>query len=491
MFAALHLPDLTALAVLRGRPELRCLPYAVIELAGHAVVEKVKLPLLAVNGLARGTGIDAGWPLNRALVRCPDLTVLPPDPAGEAALLGEMVAAAESLTADLEIASRDTLLLDLSRCTSRQAAGLDWLELAEGEPRWVKADTPDLALLAVRHPACHGRHMAPADLAPLPLGLLGRLPGGAEMLPLLDDWGLRHLGDLMALPRQALAERLGPAAGAWHDLLHGKSSRLLRLHRPPESLAQSLDFEQPLVQAEALVFAFKRLLHALAGRLAARHLAVKSLRLSFQLDGGSSVTRLLRLPEPRVAAEDLLRPVQVLLDAWKADAAIVSIGLDAETTAPTAAQRDWFIRQLPRPQQWTDTLARLEGLLGSGRTGIPVPPDSHRPDDFRLLPGDRPPAVAAENAGFPECPVPLRRFRPPLGIAVAHDAGPRPLALLTGPYRGEIVASRGPFRRSGGWWDPQQSWQRLEWDVQLAGQQILRLVYLPPDQWQVDGVYQG
>jgi protein ImuB len=490
MFASLHLPDFTALAVLRARPEVRRLPYAVLEVAPDAMLEKVKLPLLAVNDLARATGIDAGWPLNRALVRCPDLLVLPPHPPGEAELLREMISLAESLTPDLEIAAKDTLLLDLSRCSSRQAAGLGWLEMPDGELHYTKAPTPDLARLAVRHADCHGRQVAPDDLKPLPLELLGWLPGGADLLPLLKDWGLSRLGDFMALPRQDLIERLGRRAGEWHDLLHAKTCRLLRLHRPPESLAQSMDFEEPVAFTEPLAFAFKRLLHSLSARLAARHVAVKTLRLAFHLESGARLTREIRLPEPRVAAAELLRPVQVLLDALKPAEAIMGVTLDADATAPTAAQRDWFVRQLPRPEQWSDTLAQLEALLGPGKVGIPVPPATHRPDEFRLRPGTGAAVPAMEGGAFPACPVPLHRFRPPHEIAVAHDAGPRPLALLTGPHRGEIVECRGPFRHSGDWWDPCQEWKRLEWDVRLSSNRLLRLAFLPPDRWRLDGVYQ-
>ena len=488
MFAALHLPDLPVIAALKACPSARGRPCAVLPMDPEAMREKVKLPLLAVNDAARGTGIDAGWPLNRALVRCPDLQVLAPHPAGEAELLRELIALAESLTPDLEIAAQDTLLLDLSRTTSKQAAAIGWLEISDGEPRHVRAPTPDLARLAVRHPGCHGRMISPADMGALPLDMLGRLPDGAKWLPLLESWGLRALGDFMGLPRQALIERLGPVAGDWHDLLHGKTCRMLRLHRAPECLEQSLDFEEPVLSSEPMVFTFKRLLHTLSARLAARHLAVKALRVRFHLESGASLARTIRLPEPRVGEAELLRPLQVMLDGLKLKSAVAGVALDVETTLPTAAQRDWFVRQLPQPERWTDTLARLEVLLGEGRTGIPVPPSSHRPDDFKLLPGDGGGAIPAD-AAFPACPVPLRRFRPPHEVAVAFDAGPRPLALLTGPFRGEIVERRGPFRQSGDWWDPEQSWQRLEWDVRLADMKLLRLAYLPPEKWEVDGVY--
>ena len=126
--------------------------------------------------------------------------------------------------------------------------------------------------------------LATADLAPLPLAVLASLARGRADFKLLEMWGLRTLGDFMKLPRQALAERLGPEVGRWHDVLHAKFCRLLRLHRPPESFLQSYDFEEPVVSLEPLVFALKRMLHTLGGRLAARHLAARE--LDFQLTLG-------------------------------------------------------------------------------------------------------------------------------------------------------------------------------------------------------------
>jgi len=495
MFAAIHVPDLTVAAALRVFPEGQGKPCAVLnaDVDPDALLEKVKLPLQAVNDIARDTGIAPGWPLNRALVRCPDLKVLTPHPPGEADLMRELIALAESLTPDLEIAGRDTLILDLSRTTSKHAARLATLELADACLLYAKAATPDLARLAVRHPSCHGLLVTPREIGGLPFSLLGSLPGGEEFLPLLQDWGLRSLGDFMKLPRQALTERLGTVAGTWHDILNTRFCRLLRLHRPPESLAQSMDFEDAVFSTEPLVFAFKRLLHSLSARLAARHVAVKTLRVVFHLEGGASLLREIRLPESRVEEGELFRPIGVVLDSLKTGSGITGITLDVETTPPTAAQKDWFIRQLPQPERWTDTLAQLEALLGPGKTGIPVPPASHRPDDFQLCPADGV-ASTLKSDSLPSCPLPLRRFRPPYQVAVVSDADPReprPLALLTGPYRGQIMDCRGPFKQSGQWWNPDASWRRLEWDVSLAGHHLLRLAYSPPDRWQIDGLYLG
>jgi hypothetical protein len=155
----------------------------------------------------------------------------------------------------------------------------------------------------------------------------------------------------MKLPRQALIERLGPEVGKWHDLLHGKTCRLLRLHRPPESFAQSFDFEDGVIALDPLVFALKRLLHTLAGRLGARHLAAGSLHFRLILETGGELVRRVRLPEPQTAVEGMLSPLQTLLESLRLDAAVVTLQLDAETTFATAAQREWFGRHLPQPRR--------------------------------------------------------------------------------------------------------------------------------------------
>ena len=491
MFAALHIPDFPVAAALRAHPEIRGLPCAVLSVRS-AQEPREKLPLLAINRAARLAGIEAAWPLNRALVRCPDLRVIPRDPAAEIALRDELICLGESLTPDVEITAADAVVLDLSGRATPVCEALKMLSLADAEIYHARANTPDLAHLAARHEATRGRTVSPADLAPLPLAVLGSLSQDHASLALLELWGLRTLGDFIKLPRQALIERLGPEVGKWHDLLHGKTCRLLRLHRPPESFVQSFDFEDAVVSLDPLVFALKRLLHTLAGRLAARHLAASCLDFRLILESGGELTRRVRLPEPQTAVEGMLSPLQTLLESLRLDAAVVTLQLDAETTFATAAQREWFGRHLPQPERWAETLAKLEALLGPGRVGIPVPAESFSPDAFTLHPAAGATAALPERAARPDCPVPLHRFRPAREIAVAYESRgrqPWPLALLNGPHPGEIIGRRGPFPASGAWWEPDGAWQRLEWDIQLASRHLLRLVFQTPDRWQLEGIY--
>lgn len=490
MFAAIHIPDFPIVAALRGNPEGKELPCGILAAAGKQA--DAKLPLLALNRAARATGILPGWQLNRALVRCPDLRLLARNPAAEAEIRQQLVRMGETLTPDLELTSPDSIILDLSYRRTPADFALDDLWLPDAEIWHSRASSPDLAHLAALQDATRGRFITPPDLAALPLEVLGAISRENAPLTLLELWGLRTLGDFMALPRQALCERLGPEVGRWHDLLHGKCCRLLRLHRPPESLAQSIEFEEPVISLDPVIFALKRLLHTLSGRLAARHLAARCLDLRLVLEAQPAVIRRVRFPEPQIAVEGMLSPLQAMLDSLQLAGAVSALHLDAESTFATAAQREWFGRHLPQPERWAETLSKLEAMLGPGRVGIPVPPEPFTPDAFTLFPAVGASQPLPERKNRPACPVPLHRFRPPREIAVAHELRgrrPWPLALLNGPHPGEIVALRGPFPASGAWWEPEESWQRLEWDIQLASRHLLRLVFQTPDRWQLDGIY--
>lgn len=491
MFVSLYIPDFPMMAALASQPEDKEMPCAILATSSGKMV-KEKLPLCAVNRVARHTGIHEGWPLNRALVRCPSLKVLPADPERETSLREELIRLGESLTPDLELTAADTVTLDLSHRRTDQYPLPGKLVLEDVDLWQGSAATPDLAHLAARHRDLHGRMISATDLFPLPLDRLGIFSPSENNLTILGWWGIKTLGDFMNLPRQAVAERLGPETGHWHDVLHGKSCRLLRLHRPPESMAQRIEFEDAASTLDPVIFLLKRLLHTLAGRLAGRALAAGLLELKLSLESGTTVARRIRLPDPQTAVEGMLAPLQTWLESLRPEAAIIALELDAETAFKNASQRDWLRRELPYASRWAETLAKLEALLGPGRVGVPVPADSHGADDFNLRPAAGSSGVIPCRLDHPACTVPLQRYRPPRPIAVAHEwteGRPVPLALLTGSHRGEIIGRRGPFSSSGTWWQPSEIWQRLEWDIQISTRHLLRLVFETPDRWQLEGIY--
>jgi protein ImuB len=54
--------------------------------------------------------------------------------------------------------------------------------------------------------------------------------------------------------------------------------------------------------------------------------------------------------------------------------------------------------------------------------------------------------------------------------------------------QGRIVQTRGPWRRSGEWWDNDAAWAREEWDVELDRGGLYRLTRTR-DGWWLEGIY--
>lgn len=488
MFACLHLPGFAVAASLRDRPQESVHPCAII--ADSARPEDPKAPLFSVNPAAARHGIRVGDSSIRASIRCPRLRILPRNPDAEKELTHKLFTIAESLSPDLEPHPPDTWILDLAGCR----IPLTW-DPPVPDLRLVLSPSPDLAHLGAVASLPFSPHgMAPVDFDPLPIALLKDtgLAGADALHSLLQLWGLHTLGELRKLPRQELAERAGPDALRLHDLIHGRHSRLLKLHRPIESFEQIVCFDHSIESLEALIFQLNRMLQTLCSRLIASHLAAASIRLELSFESGESLHRTLSLPEPRRSPGSLLSPLQTMLESFQAPSGITSVRLELEPVRASAAQREWLGRQLSQPERWPDTLARLQGLLGEGRVGIPRPVEGHRPDDFEVLPLTTEGGRASCTGELPASALPLRRFRPPLKIAVAHTGqglGVRPLALLTGPHAGPIRRARGPFPSSGDWWHPESGWRRIEWDIELESRGLFRLSLLPADDWRMEGEY--
>ena len=73
-----------------------------------------------------------------------------------------------------------------------------------------------------------------------------------------------------------------------------------------------------------------------------------------------------------------------------------------------------------------------------------------------------------------------------LTAAAAQKAGPGMMWSFV--IAGAVCAVAGPWQSSGDWWERNQAWQREEWDVELAGGGLYRLMRTP-DGWFVEGEY--
>lgn len=210
----------------------------------------------------------------------------------------------------------------------------------------------------------------------------------------------------------------------------------------------------------------------------------------------SPESRALRLPVPMQDPRLLLKLWLLELEAHPPSAPVLKAAITAEPTWPRVAQGDLFLPRAPDPQKLELTLARLRGVVGEGNAGSPELLDTHRPDAFRMNPfGIREPMATSSRkskvhsrqltvdsrrskvgAKFTfdshgstfnsRTPTLLRLFRPPLAASVEVQSG-QPVRLDSDHVRGRVISAAGPWRTSGGWWTD-ASWERDEWDVEIA-----------------------
>jgi protein ImuB len=322
----------------------------------------------------------------------------------------------------------------------------------------------------------------------------------ADLIGILHKWGIQTLGQLAALNKEDLRDRLGADAVRLWERANGTASRQLKFVQPPETFIESFEFDHEIETAEPLLFILRRFLEKLTLRLGSIYLVARELTLTVHFAKSchdesdatatkTSAARTFKIPQPTNDVDLLFRMLHTHLENFKSEHPIVAVALSAEPIRPVSQQFGLFETALRNPHQLYETLARLIALVGNDRVGTPVLEETHRPDAFRM-----------ENfswhnqVGTSRCDVrgrrsaaslpALRRFRPPSNAAIFISLDRH---LHSDKVSGQIIDQVGPFLLSGNWWD-EKAWARAEYDLQLENGELVR-AHESNQQWRLDGIY--
>jgi protein ImuB len=479
-YAVLFAPEFRLQAALRQALPWTGKPAALLESQG------TKPRVVELNAAARLHRVEYGMTPTQAKARCPALELLHSIAGRERSAQEILLQTAEGLSPFLESTRPGVVTVELpverepredelreKLVVPLQALGL---EIGVGV-----AGTPDLALLAA-HSARPVKIVAEptAFLAPL---LVGALQPTKEMAAVLESWGIRTIGQFVALPRAEMWERLGPESIRLAELATGGRMRPLDLVKPREFFAEQADLEHAVEMLEPLLFLLRRFLEQIVARLDQAYLVADRLRLVLRFEQGEPHGRVFTIPQPTRDANILFRMLHTHLENFTSTTPIVGLELAAKPVRPTAEQFGLLEQGLRDPHQFAETLARLEALLGSDRLGTPEIEPSHHPEAFHLrayAPQTAPPLEADILLG-----VPWLRFRPPLPARVTLDQM-RPAFLASSRETGPVRQAWGPWLAEGNWWEARR-WTREEWDI-ATDEGLYRLVR-DGGNWFLDGIY--
>ncbi len=434
----------------------------------------------------------------QAQARCPELVFRRRNERQEAVATAALLQAAERASPYLENTSRGCCTLDLRRHGELDHAAwardlVEEMRLLHLQAQVGIAPTPDASLQAARL----ARPVLITDdsrrsLSQLPVMVLGP---SEPVLEVLYDWGVAQVGDLRALDRQQVAERLGIEGLALWERAGGGSLRPLRLVRASQSYEELEEFEGGVDTLEPVLFRLRRSLEQLTRRLRADLLLAGAIEIILDLEDHTALARTIHVPAPTCEVDVLFHIAATYLDTLKASSRVSGLRLQAFPSTPRDHQTRLWESSLRDPNGFSETLARLEGIVGAEHVGTPQRLPAHRPNRFRLEPPDFEGAkgrgklpTAAKLPGILPLGLGLRRYRPPWKAAVA-SADDKPAWLQSREVEGAVRASAGPWRLDGNWWDQEAAWRWEEWDVELARGGLYRLANHRQVHWWMLGVY--
>ena len=330
----------------RDDPKLRGKPVAV---GGPAASRGV---VAAASYEARVFGVRSAMPMARAVRRCPDLVVVPPDFARYRAVSQQVMAILRSSTPLVEPLSLDEAYLDVTDNL--------WGEpLATKVAKTLKARIRAELELTASAGVAPNKFLAKIASGWKPDGLTVIAPERVEEflrgLPVEALWGvgpvtakkLRAIGierllDVRAADEERLRRAVGSLAGWLKGLSRGEDPRPVEPDRPWKSLSGETTYEKDLDDPEQIRAEIERLARRTAASLERRSLRARTVTIKVRFADFSTVTRSHTASAPtRDPAEIAARALALLkrTDAARRPVRLLGVGahglIDESEIVPT------------------------------------------------------------------------------------------------------------------------------------------------------------
>lgn len=441
LWIALHLPKLPLEALTPSHePAARC----VIE--EHAV--------RVANDAAEAAGIHPGCRKATALALLPELELLERDPVKEGRFLESLALALLRFTPHVALEAGG-LVMEVQG-SLRLFGGLKSLVrqiqavVADHSAHHAigLATTPGAAAFIARSPLRRRHALKPEHTAALldlvPIALLA---SAQAHLDVIAGLGCETLADLRKLPRGGLKRRFGVPLLKELDRAYGEEPDLRDRFLPPESFRAEIELTARVDNAEALLFASRRLIQQLCGWLAAHWTAVSQFRLVMKHESTRRAqhdsTLELSLAEGSRSPEHLLTVLKERLSRFVLKAPVYHLGLEVDRVAPFAGENAAFFPDPARAEaDFTRLVDRLKARLGEENVHRLAMTEDVRPErSFKPVPVDN---------RYPAVPIAPHLPRPSWLL-------PAPIRLLERDnqpfYQSRLSLVAGPERIEYGWYD--------------------------------------
>ena len=445
--------------------------------------------VIACNDFAMRSGIRAGHTFNAAIAINADVHLVNRDLERERELLHELAMLCHQYSPTVAVASDCELLVEV-KASLRMFGGVnalvnrvrDDLSRLGWHPQGTLSPTAWSALWTARTVISRGiRVVTPRELP----RTLGEVPIAVLDWPFpltqrVRRFGVSRVGELLRLPRDGLAKRIGVEFLQQLDQARGRVPSVHRTVQPPLVYADHMHLDFEVETSGLLERLLEPRLDKLQRFLRKRARAVREIQVRLEhrersatiltialASPTSDVNRMRRILSEKLASRPLDAPVRhVCVIAQRFEAQVS----DSESLLPSSQPTRCVA------EAKAELLELLETRLGPGSIRQP----RHRADR-------RPENAAGSDRATPGAPVPT--------VGVPSENAARPIWLLKTPARwrrssGSYLIERGPERIRAGWWDGEPV-DRDYYAVRSRDGQSLWIFHdnTKPGSWYVHGLF--
>jgi len=291
----------------------------------------------------------------------------------------------------------------------------------------------------------------------------------------LEKLGVETVGQFIRLPPAGVRRRFGEPAHRFHRRARGDLELPLQADLSDGPLETRVAFEGAVAVESRLVFAIKRELNPIFGRLAERQYRVTDLELALRDGEGTFETLRIRPASPTTDGARLMELIRLKLENRSLDRGVEAADVTVRTRRPETRQMQLFAEKPPRDLEAANrALERLRAEFGRRAVVRAVLRDAHLPEArFEWEPlqqleapdrwndgvptaengdtngsNDLPAADDADDTDLQTRPPLIRRlWQTPRPLRARQTAGDQ-LELPAG----DGVFLGGPYLISGAWW---------------------------------------
>ncbi len=415
----------------RDRPELRGRPVIV---GGSDPTQRGVVS--AASYEARTFGVHSAMPLRTALRLCPQGVYLPVDGRKYQAASRDVMAVLRRYTDQVQPISIDEAFLDVTGSRALFGDGETIARLIKAAVRAEVGLTASVGVATTKLVAKIGSDLRKPDglvvvppgeeaafLAPLPISRLWGV--GEKTAAVLREFGVQTIGDLAALPADALERRFGKHGGALVARAHGIDADPVATGEPAKSIGHEHTFGHDTSSAEVVERTLLGMADGVAWRLRAAGLKAATITLKLRDSSFTTISRQTTLDVPADLTEPIYEAALGLLRREMHGQRIRLVGVTASNFRDRDQLAMFGAADDPKRHQAAeamDTIRRKYGerMVTRGRlvrAGVPTV-------------FERDPNSAVEGRlGVPEAPTGRRRREGSAAAGPADDDGIDPLPV--------------------------------------------------------------